>query len=90
VQPWIYYGETLQVGTYPAVIVAGFCLCTMVLRREALFSGLAPRLVMDAALVGIVAGGICARLFHAIVEQPALYWSDPALLLSTRSPRCEF
>lgn len=80
--PWLYYGETLQIGTYPAVIVVGFCLCTLVLRREALFSGVVPRLVMDAALVGIVVGGICARLFHAVVEQPALYWDDPTWLVS--------
>ena len=80
--PWLYYGDTIQVATYPAVIVAAFVAFTFVLRREALRWGHEVRTVMDAALVGIVCGGVLARLLHVVVEAPHVYLADPLRIIS--------
>lgn len=80
--PWLLYGETLQLGTYPVAIVVGFAVATVVLRREARVSELPVREVMDATLVGLLTGAVGARAFHVLIEAPALYWADPLAAIS--------
>ena len=80
--PWLWFGDSVQIATYPVVIVAAFCACTAILRRESLRSRVPVRQTMDAAIVGLLTGGIGARLFHVLVEAPLQYAQDPLRIIS--------
>jgi phosphatidylglycerol:prolipoprotein diacylglycerol transferase len=81
VHPWLLHSEHLRIPTYFACLMVGFALSTLVLRREALRSGVPVRQVMDLALWTTPFALVGARLAHVVLVAPAYYWQRPAELL---------
>lgn len=63
--------------TYFLIISLTICFCLWWLWRRALKRGYDVRLVMDVAIVSLIAGFVGARLFHVIYEYPSLYQNEP-------------
>lgn len=79
--PWLVYTELVRLPTYFTCLMLGFALATVVLRREALREGMAPRAIMDLALLTLPAVLIGARLTHVALVAPRFYWSEPLEIL---------
>lgn len=79
--PWLVVAGPIEIPTYLTSLMVGFALATFPLRREALRRDIPPRLAMDLALWSIPVVLVGARLAHAVLEAPRLYWSHPWELL---------
>lgn len=79
--PWLVYGEFLRVPTYFTMLMLGFAMASVVLRREALREGLEPRIVLDLAALAVPAVLIGARIAHVLLVEPQFYLRSPREIL---------
>ena len=79
--PWLWYSEHLRIPTYFGMLMLGMALSTIVLRRESQRSGIHPKHVFDTALLALPMVLLGARLAHAILVEPAVYATQPWLIV---------
>lgn len=81
--PWLVHnGAGWGIATYFFCIALGMSLGSFALRREALREGLAPKSLMDIALVVVPGAWIGSRLLYLLVEDPTFLWTAPQRLWS--------
>jgi len=72
----------LKLPAYGAILVVAFLISLFLLKREARRLGLDPNRIADAAIVGLLAGLIGAKLTLILIDLPE-YLQDPSRLLDT-------
>jgi phosphatidylglycerol---prolipoprotein diacylglyceryl transferase len=79
--PVLFEADWLRLPTYFTCLMVGFSLASFVLRREAVRRGLAPRLLMDLALLVVPLALIGSRIAHVVLVDSVTWQEDPTRIL---------
>ncbi len=71
-----------KLPAYGALLVVAFLVSLFLLKREAVRASLDPQRVADAAIIGLLAGLVGAKITLILIDLPE-YLADPKQLLST-------